>query len=1163
MSKSVIGSMLDANTLFRMTASLVVFFFLFTFNLHPALAGVNEAQNKRKTPQRGAQYTTYLQQFKERIGRQKHHMEKIEPSGWFQELFSSDASLMTQEMDQMLSMKRDFIAMHKNTLGEFDQIKTQLQQQHMSDVIMQRHEAAVAKYTTKFNTMMTLMDDMNQAESDSEQRDSIGNMHEFMKKVKFKRSHNKFDPNKLPFKGMRGKTRKPSKNKQALHAFLFPPQPVVLAANEITPGMLQAETSDTDFLQASEAVQITQQMRDLAAYFGKNPVEIFNFVYNNTGFIPSFGSIQGSDMTLQTGKGNAHDTSSLLIALLRAADIPAQFRYGVIRVPIDQAMNWVGGAKTPKAALELLAQGGIPSTGVTVGGKFAYVDMEHVWVEAFVDFEPSRGVVNRKPDTWIPMDASFKQFDYEDAPNYTTEPPFDISMLYGAYQAEVNDQEGWIKGADVETVRTALAQAETSIYDWADRLELEDRWIKRRVYLRETTNRMLSSTLPYKQLRRGDIFTSMPDSQKKQFEFALYASKQAQALDSPVIEFKASLPGLAGKRVTFGFLPVSNEDRDLMSHYLLGDEVTNEPLQLGQVASQLPGYLIRLKAVLWVDDEVVAEGGVFTMGEEVFSRTGISLLAGGMHSVDNVHVAGEFAAIGLDLQGIPFNQMVVHEDEHITGSSLFHYAITSFFVHADEFLNELVESGEVIAYRQPSFGMMGSRFTPTYHFGIPKSVKIDGLGFDIDLSTHSIVAQDNNQAKVRGANLVIGLFSSSLENEVLSFSFSTEEFKPKASSTTNLLAQALREGQRIYTITRDNLSSTQLNLPTQVLEDIQNAVQADQIVQVSEKSLIFNGQEEVGYIIQDPETGNGAYRIYSVYSGANGGELHDEQLSVISAVNSLATTMVDSFFLTVLTRTVSAISNAIALPKVIATGLDILRSVGLVILSLTAVPPSNCTAQSSQNLTWRFHKVAASAPPLCAPPNPKFLALALLAIELTTFFDPKQVTELRTFHQGTRSRSQEKKKKGATGQKEQRDHIVSALGAGKPHHLIRLNRSFITIGRQWYNSKKYGRTECNKDAREILKKKFRNVSFDCDEYPFFSSVEGGAIGDLVNKSNDKSGVSLRLIRSGHNRSAGFSLGWFYWRCGVRNGTAFRVTAHSGITFGSKVGTGADRCYNPK
>ena len=117
-------------------------------------------------------------------------------------------------------------------------------------------------------------------------------------------------------------------------------------------------------------------------------------------------------MTLATQRGIAFDIAALLIALLRASNIPARYAYGSIEVPAQKAQNWVGGVNTPGAAQDVLGQGGIPNAALTAGGRVVAIRMEHVWVEAFVDFEPSRGAKNITPDSWIALDASFKQYDH-------------------------------------------------------------------------------------------------------------------------------------------------------------------------------------------------------------------------------------------------------------------------------------------------------------------------------------------------------------------------------------------------------------------------------------------------------------------------------------------------------------------------------------------------------------------------------------------------------------------------------------------------------------------------------------------------------------------------------------------------------------------------------
>jgi hypothetical protein len=152
-------------------------------------------------------------------------------------------------------------------------------------------------------------------------------------------------------------------------------------------------------------VQFTPEIKAKAQELGYNPVKIYEWVRNNVEFVPTYGSIQGANMCLQAKQCNDFDTASLLIALLRASNISAHYVYGTIEVPIDKVMNWVGGFTDPNAALQLIASGGIPVTALIAGGTISTVRMEHVWVEAWIDYIPSRGAVQKQGDTWIPLDA--------------------------------------------------------------------------------------------------------------------------------------------------------------------------------------------------------------------------------------------------------------------------------------------------------------------------------------------------------------------------------------------------------------------------------------------------------------------------------------------------------------------------------------------------------------------------------------------------------------------------------------------------------------------------------------------------------------------------------------------------------------------------------------
>jgi hypothetical protein len=210
-------------------------------------------------------------------------------------------------------------------------------------------------------------------------------------------------------------------------------QPGAVTAKNLPLGLTAPPSPTAADLAETEDTQVSPAIRTLATgTLNRNPVAIFNWVRNGVQFTPTYGSIQGAAMTLESKRGNAFDTASLLIALYRSAGIPARYAYGTIEIPIAQLQNWVGGVVSAEAALALLAQGGIPNQSVVSAGRISAVRLEHVWVEAWVDLSPSRGAINRSPNAWLPIDASFKQSVYTSGFDVRVTVPLDATALANA-----------------------------------------------------------------------------------------------------------------------------------------------------------------------------------------------------------------------------------------------------------------------------------------------------------------------------------------------------------------------------------------------------------------------------------------------------------------------------------------------------------------------------------------------------------------------------------------------------------------------------------------------------------------------------------------------------------------------------------------------------------
>lgn len=182
--------------------------------------------------------------------------------------------------------------------------------------------------------------------------------------------------------------RTPSANLYAFLGNTLLAQPEPVAPEATSCGYAAAD------LAATPDVQLTPEIHALAQKLGYSPAKILLYVANEIKFEPYYGSLKGSSATLVAKAGGPTDQASLLIALLRASNIPARYVKGTVQVldgsPLGKdgrAPRWVG-ARSYKAASNILAQGRNPaaayvnnSSGQAVGNQFA-----HVWVEACVAY---------------------------------------------------------------------------------------------------------------------------------------------------------------------------------------------------------------------------------------------------------------------------------------------------------------------------------------------------------------------------------------------------------------------------------------------------------------------------------------------------------------------------------------------------------------------------------------------------------------------------------------------------------------------------------------------------------------------------------------------------------------------------------------------------------
>lgn len=309
----------------------------------------------------------------------------------------------------------------KEKKNEIDSIDGELKKQfaetekHLKDAklpeeILKRHERFAKYYADNLSELKGYLDRIENAKVEKDASAEFEKTQKHLKRVKAPSKHQPLDPNNLPNRQPKAQTHEPRMNKEEFEQdikkdnFAWENQKrILLASTGSVDGLLLP-----DDLTETIEIQFTPGILAKAQELGNDPVRIYEWVRNNVEFAPTWGSIQGAQMTLETKQGNAFDTASLLIALLRAAGVNARYVTGTIELPIDKVMNWAGNFSDPLAALDFMSSGGIPTKGLVSGGKIVAARMEHVWVEAFIDYIPSRGAKHSEGqgDTWISLDPS-------------------------------------------------------------------------------------------------------------------------------------------------------------------------------------------------------------------------------------------------------------------------------------------------------------------------------------------------------------------------------------------------------------------------------------------------------------------------------------------------------------------------------------------------------------------------------------------------------------------------------------------------------------------------------------------------------------------------------------------------------------------------------------
>jgi RHS repeat-associated protein len=680
--------------------------------------------------------------------------------------------------------------------------------------------------------------------------------------------HQAFDASSLRAQRVTAERRAPARNRAELEQFLQRKlagntrQVDPLAAPSASFMAAGVATTLSPELTGDHETRITPDIQALADSLGHNPVRIYNWVRNEIDYVPTHGAIQGAALTLRSRQGNAADTNSLLVALLRASGIPARFAYGTVDVPVAQAVNWLK-ARDLNDAISEVQIGGIPSTLLKMNGQPYSLRLQHTWVEAYIDFTPSRGAINRTPDAWIAMDASFKQ--------YAQVPTLDLQALsqWNPQAAADALKQGAQINADgsftaLNTTaftayrKEAMARLEqaTDIGAFADPATTPGTY-----YIVASELPVISGTLPFAVSAANTRFTALPDSLKFFVEANLYAFPQDIALENPELSVRVATVDLEGQSLYVDYAAASDAEALALQSYAASN------------AASLPLSSFHVVPTLKVGATVLGQGGSVGMGTQQYWTVGVRDVRGNVSGSNQAYqfAAGSRLSFTPDLGGIT-ESLAAAAVEGMTNTvelpvdQALHLAGIQYWALNDARAYEYAQAAGGHFIRMPSVGAFAAPMQVRYFFGVPRTGYFAGYATDVKADRLGIAHTDPTVA----LRLAAQMGANGSLSEGLTWDLLLNGHAGKSLSSSSILAWANRSHVPIYTITADNIDAIlpKIQTTSDVLDEIRGAVAAGMHVIIPEREFSQGNVSAAGYVIIDPDTGTGVYRVDGGLNGA-------------------------------------------------------------------------------------------------------------------------------------------------------------------------------------------------------------------------------------------------------------------------------------------------------
>ncbi|GLQ98035.1 RHS repeat-associated core domain-containing protein [Dyella mobilis] len=320
---------------------------------------------------------------------------------------------------------------------------------------------------------------------------------------------------------------------------------------------------------------------------------IYEYVYYNVDYSPTWGSKKGALGTYLDRRGNGIDQNTLFVQLLRQSCIAANYRYGTVTLPTAAVANLFGVQNTVPAIATVLGNGGFS----------ANIDAQNtalntVWTEATVN------------GTTYELDPSFK--------SYAAYTPIDLGAAMGysrdALMAASAGGASPIPGTPAGVVTAQhfnRAQLTGLLNTYSGNLanylktNLPSASTKQAYGGRDITNDYYGSTFP----AVGTVYGNLPDSFETVFTVTVSDSADGS---NPSLSTNVYASQIAGKRLTLTYNDAAQPVLALDGTVLASGSATGVPVQTVSMTVQHP-YPAGANFSTWTVHPQVKTGGTYAL----------------------------------------------------------------------------------------------------------------------------------------------------------------------------------------------------------------------------------------------------------------------------------------------------------------------------------------------------------------------------------------------------------------------------------------------------------------------------------------------------------------------------------------------------------------------